>query len=172
MAERFGKDQKPLFVINGPKKVKAYRSKYRPFAITRFLDSEKIKETGKLSLEVGTLEAAGQSATVVAEIRKGKVVGLSLKGCVGCGSSGKSKLDKKTLRAIDQKMGTVRGGIFKLPGVAMIARNEGGGGDIFIPVWPFPPIIIIVEPSTFCAAIRVGTTFCVWCPDTGGFCLY
>ena len=173
MADRFGKNQKPLFVVNGPVKAKGYRSKFTPFAITRFLDGEKLKKMGKQSLEVGTLEASGHSATLVAEIRRGTVVGLSLKGCVGCGSSRKSKLDKKTLRAIDEKMGTVRGGTFKLPGVAMIAGNEGGGdgGDIFIPIWPFPPIIIILEPSTFCAGIRVGSTFCVWCPDTGGFCL-
>src|ERR1700749_4100362 len=138
MAENFGKNQKPFFVVNGPVKVKGYRSNYKPFATTRFLDADKVKKMGKQSLEVGTLEAAGHSATVVAEIRKGTVVGLSLKGCVGCGSTGKPKLDKKTLLAINEKMGTVRGGTFKLPGVASISRSNEGGGDgggLFLPLW-------------------------------------
>ncbi len=169
MRDRFGKRQPPLFVIRGRVRAKAYRSRFTPFEATRFLDANKIAKLRKQSLEVGTLEAAGHSATVVAEIRKGAVVGLSLRGCVGCGRPAKKRIDQKTLRAIEEKTRRLGGGKLRLPFRARTADTEGG--DIFIPIWPFPPIVIILEPSTFCAAIRVGATFCLWCPDTGGTCL-
>jgi hypothetical protein len=169
MRDSFGKRQKPLFVIRRPVRAKGYRSRFKPFETTRFLDASKLAKLRKQSLEVGILEAAGQSATVVAEIRQGAVIGLSLRGCVGCGRPAKNRIDRKTLLAIEEKTRGVRGGKFQLPVRARTATARSG--DIFIPIWPWPPIVIILEPSTFCAAIRVGATFCLWCPDTGGTCL-
>ena len=77
-------------------------------------------------------------------------------------------------------MRNLRGkGTFKLPGVPSIAKAHGNqGGDIFIPIWFWPPIVIIFEPGTFCVAIQIGnfppggpgTVFCVWCPDAGSVC--
>ena len=69
MANRFGKNQKPLFVIDGPVRAKGYRSNFNAFESMRFLDVEKLKSLRTASLEVGVLEAAGLSATVAAEIR-------------------------------------------------------------------------------------------------------
>jgi hypothetical protein len=154
MRDKFGKRQKPLFVIRRPVRAKGYRSRFTPFKATRFLDARKIAKLRRQSLEVGILEAAGQSATVVAEIRQGAVIGLSLRGCVGCGGSGKKRIDRKTLLAIEEKTRGVRGGKFQLP--VPIPTGTAASGDIFIPIWPWPPIVIILEPSTFCVAIRVG----------------
>ncbi len=184
MANRFGKNQKPLFVIDGPVRAKGYRSNFKPFESVRFLDTEKLKRLRKASLEVGILEAAGHSATVVAEIRKGTVIGLSLRECTGCGTGKKRRIGKKTLLAIHEKMRNLRGrGTFKLPGVPSIAKARGVEiGRIFIPIWFWPPIVIVFEPGDgpldFCVAITVGTfppggpgtAMCVWCPGTAGFC--
>jgi hypothetical protein len=180
MANRFGKNQKPLFELRSPVRAKGYRSNFTLFESARHLNAEKIRKLRKASLEVGTLEAAGHGATVVAEIRKGMVVGLSLRGCAGCEANRKQRIDKKTLAALREKVGNLRGtGTFKLPGVPSIARSLGTqSGDISIPIWFWPPIVIIFEPGTFCVAIQVGrfppggpgTIFCVWCPDTGGTC--
>jgi hypothetical protein len=170
MPDRFGKNQKPLFVVRSAVRAKGYRSNFKPFETMRFLDPSKLAQLRRQSLEVGTLEAAGHSATVVAEIRNGAVIGLSLRGCAGCGQARAKRIDKKTLLAVSEKMPSQRGkGQFKLPALARTAAMEGG--DIFIPIWPWPPIVIIFEPATFCVAIRVGTSFCVWCPDTGGTCI-
>jgi hypothetical protein len=167
-------------MINTPARAKGYLSNFKQFESTRFLDTEKLSRARKLSLEVGILDAAGQSATVVAEIRKGRVNGLSLRECTGCGTGKKPRIDKKVLLAIQDKMRNLRGkGTFKLPGVPTIAKAHGNqGGDIFIPIWFWPPIVMIFEPGTFCVAIQIGkfppggpgTVFCVWCPDTGGTC--
>lgn len=180
MANRFGKNQKPLFALDGPVRAKGYRSNFTLFESARHLDREKIRTLRKASLEVGTLEAAGHGATVVAEIRKGVVVGLSLRGCAGCEAPRKQRIDRKTLVALREKVAGLRErGTFKLPGVPSIARSLANQtGDIFIPIWFWPPIVIIFEPGTFCVAIQIGnfppggpgTVFCVWCPDTGGTC--
>ena len=180
MANLFGKDQKPLFVINSPVRAKGYRSNFKQFDSVRFLDTEKLKRLRKASLEVGILEAAGHSATVVAEIRKGTVIGLSLRECTGCGTGKKPKIDKKALIAIQDKMRNLRAkGAFKLPGLPSIKQaHDTQSGDIFIPIWFWPPIVIIFEPGSFCVGIQIGkfppggpgTVFCVWCPETGGTC--
>jgi hypothetical protein len=175
MPDRFGKNQKPLFVIRSPVRAKGYRSNFKPFETTRFLDSSKLAKLRRHSLEVGTLEAAGQDATVVAEIRNGAVIGLTLRRCAGCPRMRK-RVDKRTLLAVRERMPNLRNtGRFKLPRLASrmapIVNGAGGGGDIFIPIWPWPPVVIIFEPGTFCVAIHAGTAFCFWCPDTGGDCL-
>jgi hypothetical protein len=138
--------------------------------VTRFLDPKKLAKARKQSLEVGTVEAAGHSATLVATIRKGVVIGLAVQRCADCGAARTKRIDKKTLLAIRDSVADLRGGPpFRLPALARNTARESG--DIFIPIWPWPPIVIIFEPGTFCIAIRVGTTFCVWCPGTDGFCL-
>jgi hypothetical protein len=102
MPDRFGKNQKPLFVIRSPVRAKGYRSNFKPFETTRFLDSSKLAKLRRHSLEVGTLEAAGQDATVVAEIRNGAVIGLTLRRCAGCPRMRK-RVDKRTLLAVRER---------------------------------------------------------------------
>lgn len=58
MAERFGKNQKPLFVIDGPVTAKVYRSNFTPFETLRFLDAKKLRRAKARWLEIGTIEAA------------------------------------------------------------------------------------------------------------------
>ena len=75
---RVGKKQKPLLVIDGPVRASVYRGNFKPFAITRLLDASKVKKARKLSIEVGTIEAAGKSATLIAQVEKGMITKLAL----------------------------------------------------------------------------------------------
>jgi hypothetical protein len=145
MPDRFGKNQKPLFVIRSPVRAKGYRSNFKLFETTRFLDPSKVARLRRHSLEVGTLEAAGHGATVVAEIRNGVVIGLTLRRCADC-TPMRKRIDKRTVLAVREKMPNLRkSGRFKLPGLARTAAIDGSG-SIIIPIWPWPPIVIIYEP--------------------------
>ena len=167
MAERFKKNQKPLFVINGPVKAKAYRSNFTPFETLRFLDSKKLKKVRKQWLEIGTIEAAGRSATLVGKIEKGELTRLKLQGCVGCQQKGKirkGRINEKVFLAVRDKLEGARAGTIKLP--QRLPSSRRLSRDIRIPIWPFPPIVIIIEPGgdTFCIAILiVGHVICYLC---------
>src|SRR6476660_8282147 len=95
MAAQFQKNQKPLFVIDGPIKAKAYRSNFKPFETLRFLDTKKLKKARAQWLEIGTIEAGGRSATLVGKIEKGELTRLRLQGCVGCEQTGKKSRRRK-----------------------------------------------------------------------------
>lgn len=174
ISARFGKNQKPLFVIDEPVKAQVYRANFKPFASTHFLDQNKIRKARQLSLEVGTIEAAGKSATLVAEIKKGMITQLTVQGCAGCDQKrkgGLSKDQRKVLAAIKEKASTIRGGVLTLP--IPFPRKFAAGVTIDIPIWPFPPIIVITieGPDTWCFAIRIGGLFCFFCLGVGGDCL-
>jgi hypothetical protein len=167
MAERFGKKQKPLFVIDGPVKAKAYRSNFKPFETLRFLDTKKLKKARAQWLELGTIEAVGKSATLVGKIEKGELTRLRLQGCVGCQQKGKrrkGKINTKLILAIREKLEGVRAGNIKLP--QRLPSSRTLARLIRIPIWPFPPIVIIIETGggDFCIAILiVGHVICVLC---------
>jgi hypothetical protein len=119
------------------------------------------------------VQAAGRSATLVAEIDKGTITRLKLQGCAGCGQKDKkhpSNKVKKLFLAVRDEVLAIRSGEIKLP--EPLGGNGGVSADIKIPIWPFPPIVIIVEGATdgFCIAIMVGsgkvgsnTVFCYAC---------
>jgi hypothetical protein len=119
-----------------------------------------------LSLEVGTIEAAGKSATLIAQVERGMITKLGLQGCCPCSDpkrkSRSGKDERRVFAAIKERVSTIRGGVPTLP--VPFARKADG--DIFIPVWPFPPIVIVIEPGTWCIAIMVvGHVFCYICLD-------
>jgi len=176
MAERFGKTQKPLFVIGGKPKIKAYRSKFTPFALVQYVDWKKLGRAKKQLLEIGTLEAAGRSATLVAEIERGAITRLRLAGCPDCEQKRKPrKVNEKVFYAVRDKLMAMRGTKVTPP---RVLGREVSDKDITIPIWPWPPIVIIVEPESLCVAIMVGsgqvgshTVFCYYCYGVGGNCL-
>jgi hypothetical protein len=166
MAERFGKNQKPLFVIDGPVKTKAYRSNFKPFEALRFLDLKKLKKVKAQWLELGTIEAVGRSATLVGKIEKGELTRVTLQGCVGCQQKGKKRrrrIDEKVFLAIRDRLDDVRAGKIKLRQRLPSARRLSSA--ITIPIWPFPPIVIIISPGDdFCVAVNIpGHVICYMC---------
>jgi hypothetical protein len=169
MPERFGKNQKPLFVINGPVKAKVYRSNFKPFETLRFLDAKKLNKVRQQWLELGTIEAVGRSATLVGKIVKGELTNLRLQGCAGCRPKGKKRkraIDKNLLMAIRDKLEGVRAGTIKLRQRLPSSRRLTQG-KINIRIWPFPPIVIVItiDDGTFCITIFVGNGFCYLCTD-------
>jgi len=170
MAAQFKKNQKPLFVIEGPVKAKAYRSNFKPFETLRFLDTRKLKKARAQWLEIGTIEAVGRSATLVGRIEKGELTRLRLQGCVGCEQKGKKgkrrkgKINTQVVLAIREKLEGVRAGSIRLP--QRLPSSTTLARDIRIPIWPFPPIVIIIETGggDFCIAILiVGHVICILC---------
>ena len=166
MAKSFGKKQKPLFVIDGPVKAKVYRSNFKPFETLRFLDRKKLKKVRGQWLELGTIEALGRSATLVGKIEKGELTRLTLQGCVGCQQKGKRKgarIDKKVLLAIRDRLEDVRAGKIKLRQRLPSARRLSS--EINIPIWPFPPIVIIISADDpFCIGVNIpGHVICWMC---------
>ena len=73
------------------------------------------------------------------------------------------KNERKVFAAIKERLSTIRGGAPTLP--VPFAREADG--DIFIPIWPFPPIVIILEPGAhWCIALMVvGHVFSYICLD-------
>jgi len=155
---RFGENQKPLFVIEGPIEVKAYRSNFRPFDTLRFIDRDKLMKASKVLLEVGTLEAAGRSATLVAEIRKGMVTGLSLRGCANCPPG--PKADKAKLKRIFPQVAEKT---LQVPGrtVTLPIPIKRTGSLIRIVIGPI--VIVIQTDPQFCIMVEVGNGFCIVC---------
>ena len=171
MATRFGKNQKPLFVIGGPVRAKVYRSNFTPFETLRFLDAKKLKKVRRQWLEIGTIEAAGRHATLVGKIVKGELTDLRLQGCAGCGSKGRTRkrtrkpgIDKAVLVAVRDKLNAIRDGDIRLPQRLPSSRTLA---NIVIPIWPFPPIVIVVttddDTHTVCIILFVGNGFCYVC---------
>ena len=164
MAGRFGKKQKPIFVIDKPVKAKVYRSNFKPFETLRFLDAKKLKRAKAQWLEIGTIEALGRSATLVGKIEKGEITRLRLQGCVGCEHTGKKRrINDKVLLAIRDRLDEVRAGRIKLR--QRLPSSRGVARAINIPIWPFPPIVIIISPGDdFCIAVNIpGHVICYMC---------
>src|SRR5690348_13595063 len=96
MPARAQKSQKPLFVISTPVKAKAYRSTFEPFESLKFLDVNKLRTVREQWIELGTVEAIGRSATLVAKFEEGTITGAKLQGCAGCQKTkGKTKINRK-----------------------------------------------------------------------------
>jgi hypothetical protein len=162
--------QKPLFVIKAPARAAVYRATFRPFTATKLLDLKKLKTIRKVSLEVGTIEAGDRKGTLVLDIQKGLITGVSV---LTCGCEGRSKVPlarrKAAMREIARR-------VSELPEISAlpvpIARQSGGGTFRF----PFPwgPIIIIWEPhddGSWCVGVKIlerdSLLFCIYCSDIG-----
>ena len=180
MASRVNKLQKPLFVIQEPVKAKAYSSTFTPFESLKFIDTKKLKKVREQWLELGTVEALGRSSTLVAKFENGEITGAKLHGCAGCeGKAKKTKINRKLTLALRDKLQAIKDGTLKVP---LPSSPPAVAEDIRIPIWPWPPIVIIVEGGTdgFCIAIMIGsgkvgshTVFCFICfgSEVMGDCL-
>ena len=158
---------KPLVEIDSPIPAQAYKSKFKPYEATKYLDIERLKAAKKATIECGTLEAAGRSYPVAAEIRNGQVVALKPLGCDNCAPAKTLKVTaatmKKTLAEINAKLAErgVNGGFSPTP----VAISPALGFTI-----PIGPIVIIIgsDPTRgidfdFCIEINSGGESCIYC---------
>ena len=155
------KNQKPLYSINYPVKMRAYKAKFRAFTVTRYLDRRKLKSARKISIEVGTIEAAGRSATLVAQIQNNMIVGLKLKACAGCKPMSKSRQAayKRLMPELIERTNALPGRKLSLPMPLMFTAKD-------IIRIPMGPIVIVIETSPeICVMVQVGSRWCVICAD-------
>jgi hypothetical protein len=73
MSTRQRKAQRALATVDGPWKAKIYRGKFRAFESIKYLDVAALKRAKKVPIEIGTIEAQGVKATLVAEVRQGMI---------------------------------------------------------------------------------------------------
>jgi len=66
MSIRQRKPQRALATIVWPLKAKLYRGKFRPFESIKYLDVAALKQAKNVPIEIGTIEAPGVRATLVA----------------------------------------------------------------------------------------------------------
>jgi len=100
MSIRQRKPQRALATIGGPVKATLYRGKFRPFGSIKYLDVAALKQAKKVAIEIGTIEAPGVKATLVAEVRKGMITKIKPLGCPNCM---KHKPETKTSKAAFKK---------------------------------------------------------------------
>ena len=120
MSTRQRKAQRPLATIGGPLKAKLYRGKFRAFESTKYLDVAALKQAKKVPIEIGTIEAPGVKATLVAEVRKGMITKIKPLGCPNCmkhkpeTKTGKAAF-KKVAREALKRVQTLGEPVMKLP---------------------------------------------------------
>jgi hypothetical protein len=160
------KKSKPLVEVRRPLRVRVYRGKFRAFASTRYLNAKALKAARKAAIEVGTVEAAGVTKTVSAEIRNGKIVALKPVACAECEPKRGRKTDRSALKRAMQQVAQelAERGLDRpmKPMAIRISRRLG----FEIPIGPI--IIIIGDPAPggvfdICFQYWVGNKLCWFC---------
>lgn len=160
---------KPLLRIRKPLKAVVYRAKVKPFESVKYLDVRALARASRALVEIGVIETPAGSATVIADIRRGQVVGLRPGELPGSRTGKRKPSGNKLKQVIAQAnmKGGVRGGVtFPIP----VARMFGGMG-LRIPIGPI--VIVIGEPDmTFCIEwTRPDGTICWWCLFDASGCM-
>lgn len=151
-----GKRQQLLATIDHPRRVKIYRSKFRPFASTKYLDVRALRKVGRATVEIGTLEVPGLSFPVAAEIRKGMITSLKPLPCTGAKVPRVSPANlKKILPEVAQRLEAVKPRPV-LPIPLVISRSRGVNLTI-------GPIVIVIDEAAPCIWIWFRGRFCLIC---------
>lgn len=117
---------------------------------------------------LGPLKPPGDTRRSSGKVVKGELTDLRIQGCAGCRRKGKTRkpgIDKGVLVAVRDKLNAIRAGNIKLP--QRLPSSRTLEAKISIPIWPFPPIVIVVttddDTDTVCITIFVGNGFCYVC---------
>ena len=87
---------KPLLTLRAPVNLAVYRAEVEPFDALRYVDLAKLAKASRATVELGVVRTPAGTDTLVAEVRRGKIVGLGPQHCSGC--SGEGKLSEKRMR--------------------------------------------------------------------------
>ena len=137
MSIRQRKAQRPLATISGPLKAKLYRGKFRAFESIKYLDVAALRQAKKVPIEIGTIEAPGVKATLVAEVREGMITKIKPLGCPNCmkhkpeTKTGKAAF-KKAAREALKRVQTLGEPVMKLPIPIESARTIDIGPIVII----------------------------------------
>jgi hypothetical protein len=66
-----------------------YRAQVEPFHALRYLDLGKLAKALRATVDLGVVRTPAGTDTVVAELRRGEIVGLAPQHCSGCSGNGK-----------------------------------------------------------------------------------
>jgi hypothetical protein len=174
------KTQKPLATITRPVKAELYRSKFHPFEALKYLDVKALKKAKQARIEIGSIEAAGVTVTVAAEIKDGSIIEIRPVGCVCCeGRKAEKKHSKATVKKVALKAlkrsEALGEPTMKLP-IPVERLGSGEVMDIEI-----GPIIIILDDDGFDICILVdmaadttadeaNSGWCLFCLFGGSVC--
>ena len=160
---------KPLFTLNKPVKAEVYRSKFRAFESTKYLNVAALKKAKRAVIESGSIEAPRMSATVAAEIRRGVITKITPVACRNCGNHKRTgKGSKSTVKRVAaeavQRVRGLRLPVFELP------KSFSSAREIDIPIGPIV-IVIFTDPIDLCILIdEAGGGWCLWCLFGGSVC--
>ena len=149
--------QRPLAKIRG--RVNIYRAKFQLFESTKYLNVAALKKARKVPIQIGTIEAAGMKATVVAEVHKGLITKIRPVDCENCGplkSKGKaSGAFKKLAREAFKRVRDLGRPAVKLPiPISHLSRS-----------FRFGPVVVINLGGAICIiATYTDGAICMFCP--------
>jgi hypothetical protein len=131
------RQQKPKATIRDHAKVRIYKAKFQPFESIKYLNVAALKNAKKVPIQIGTIQAAGMTATVEAEVRKGLITKIRPVGCENCGprkSKGRaSGVFKKVVRDALKRVRALGEPAVKLPvSVSQLTRTHIDFGPVFI----------------------------------------
>ena len=108
---------KPLLRLRTPVNLAIYRAEVEPFDALRYVDLAKLAKAPRATVELGVVRTPAGTDTLVAEVRRGEIVGLGPQHCSGC--SGKGKLPEKRMRdaltRVTSKLGPKEGVTLPMP---------------------------------------------------------
>jgi len=166
MSIRQRKAQRALATIGGPLKAKLYRGKFRAFESTKYLDVAALKQAKKVPIEIGTIEAPGVKATLVAEVREGMITKIKPLGCPNCmkhkpeTKTGKAAF-KKAAREALKRVQALGEPVMKLPIPIESARTIDIGPIVIIYNDHFDICIVVDFPDgEMCFYCLFGPSIC------------
>jgi hypothetical protein len=108
---------KPLLTLRTPVNLAVFRPEVEPFDALRYVDLAKLAKAPRATVELGVVRTPAGTDTLVAEVRRGDIVGLGPQHCSGC--SGKGKLPEKRMRdaltSVASKLGPKDGVTLPMP---------------------------------------------------------
>jgi hypothetical protein len=108
---------KPLLRLRTPVNLAVYRAEVEPFDALRYLDLAKLAKAPRTTVELGVVRTPAGTDTLVAEVRRGEIVGLGPPHCSGC--SGEGDLSEERMRdaltRVASKLGPEEGVTLPMP---------------------------------------------------------
>ncbi len=145
-----------------PLRATAYKVKVSLFDSLKYLDLRALSKVDRAAVEIGTAETRKGTLTVVAHIRKGKIVALAPKGCADCFSKKGKKPSMSSFRAALHALD--KAGIKKLGGPVLPMPIGNSTSALRIRLGSIVVIDIDFHWFDVCITYIAGDgSICIWC---------
>jgi hypothetical protein len=157
---------KPLLTLRTPVNLAVFRAEVEPFDALRYVDLTKLAKAPRATVELGVVRTPAGTDTLVAEVRRGDIVGLGPQHCSGC--SGEGKLPEKRMRdaltRVASKLGPKDGVTLPMPITTVL-----GPRGLRAPLRPLIINVVTQRMRSCCVSWDVkGGGFCIRCYTGGG----